>query len=325
MFNSLQQLIDQKKAITTDELNLPENRGAAIELQTRLCDLGILDPVIGGDAATPFGPVAKADGMIGPMSRSAIFEFCRLAELEYTDRLLTPGIMKALIKADPEKFLPVEFENNKFDDTRTRFAKRLLRCMRAKGYWISRSPNTYNIVYVEGVNSDGRENPDKFDEWNDRRTVIRITPGGKPEMVVNDQSTTEPGKFYTVHPLHSLGAARIAFGQYKAWADGLHQGVQPALVQRGPLRVHRDLDKSGTRNRKDPIDIGEWFGINQHTTSAKKTPALVGKYSAGCLVGRRYSWHLKFLRFVRKDYRYQMNRSYLFISTVLAGDDPLLR
>lgn len=325
MITTLQQLIDTEKSITTDELNMQANKLAAHELQSRLCKLGILDPVIGGDKDKPFGPTAESDGAIGPMTLNAIFEFHRLANLEYTDRLLTLDFTKALVKADPDKFLPVQFDNKSTDDTRTRFAKRILRCMRARGYWIARSPNACNIVYVEGVNSDGRENPDKFDEWNDRRTVIRISPGGKPEMMVNDQATTEPGKFYTVNPLHSLGAARIAFGQYKAWADGLHQGVQPALVQRGDLRVHRDIDKSGTRNKVDPIDVGNWFGINQHSTSSKSTPKLVGKYSAGCLVGRRYSWHLKFLSAVRKDFRYKMNKSYLFITTVLAGDDPLLK
>jgi hypothetical protein len=28
---------------------------------------------------------------------------------------------------------------------------------------------------------------------------------------------------------------------------------------------------------------------------------------------------------VRKDFRYRLNRGYMFISAVLAGDDPLLR
>lgn len=322
---TLQQFIANNRAVTTDDINAPEHRDAAIELQTRLCDLGILDPLFGGDKTTPFGPVEKADGKVGPMTRNAIFEFCRLANIEYIDRLLTLSFMKALVKAEPDKFLPVIFENSPKDNTKTRFAKRILRCMRAKGYWIARSPHAYNIVYIEGVESDGRENPDTFDEWNDRRIVIRIAPGGKPDMVVNDQSTTEPGKFYTQNPLHEQGAARIAFGQYKAWTDGLHQGVQPALVQRGNIRIHRDIDKSGTRNKKDPIDVGDWYGINQHSTDPDKIPELIGKYSAGCLVGRRYSWHIKFLNTVRKDFRYKMNKSYSFITAVIAGDDPLLK
>ncbi|MCW5925089.1 MAG: hypothetical protein KIS77_22425 [Saprospiraceae bacterium] len=325
MIKSLQQLIDNYQPVTTDELNLPANKAAAIELQTRLCDLGILDPAIKGDKNKPFGPVSKADGSIGPMTRNAIFEFCRLANLEYVDKLLSINLLKALVAAQPDTFLPVAFGNHPFDKGQTRLARRILRCMRDKGFWIARSPHAYNIVYVEGMNADGTENDDAFDQWNDRRIVIRIRPGGKPEILINHQGTTEPGKFYTVNPLNPQGAARIAFGQYKAWTDGLHQGEQPALVQRGEVRVHRDIDKSGTRNKVDPIDVGDWFGINQHSTSPNFTPQLVGKYSAGCLVGQVYSEHLQFLNTVRKDFRYQMNKGYYFITTVLAGDDPLLK
>ncbi|MBP6825623.1 MAG: hypothetical protein KA165_03590 [Saprospiraceae bacterium] len=322
MFSSLQQLIDQKKQVTTDELNLPENKPAAIELQSRLCDLGILDPIFKGDKDTPFGPAAKADGVIGPMTRNALFEFCKLAKIDYVDKLLPVSLTKALVSAHPDTFLPVTFDNKFGNNAKTRLAKRILRCLRAKNFWIARSPNAYNIVYIEGVNSDGNENADHFDEWNDRRFVIRIKPGGKPEIVINDQATTEPGKFYTNNPENAQGAARIAFGQYKAWVDGLHKGVQPALVQRAEVRVHRDLDKNGKRSKSDPVDVGDWFGINQHSTSPNVTPQLIGKYSAGCLVGQEYAAHLKFLSTVRKDFRYKLNKGYLFISAVIAGDDP---
>lgn len=325
MIASLQQLIDNNQPATTDELNLPENKAAAVELQTLLCDLGILDPIINGDKNKPFGPVAKADGIIGPMTRNAIFEFCRLANIEYVDKLLSVNMLQALVTAEPDTFLPVRFETHLFDKKQTRLARRILRCMRAKGYWIARSPNAYNIVYVEGMDINGDENADTFDQWNDRRIVIRVRPNGKPEIVINHQATTEPGKFYTVNPLNPQGAARIAFGQYKAWADGLHQGEQPALVQRDDVRVHRDIDQNGKRSKNDPIDVGSWFGINQHSTNPNYTPSLVGKYSAGCLVGQVYSEHLKFLATVRKDFRYQMNKGYYFVTTVLAGDDPLLK
>ena len=325
MIASLQQLIDNKQQVTTDDLNQPENKAAGLELQTRLCDLGILDPLFKGNANTPFGPVGKADGVLGPMTRNAIYEFCQLAKLEYVDKLLSLDLLRALVAADPDTFLPVWFPPHPFDKNQTRLARRILRCMQAKGYWIARSPNAYNIVYVEGMNADGRANADTFDHWNDRRIVIRIKPGGKPEIVINHHATTEPGRFYTVNPLHPKGAARIAFGQYKAWVDGLHQGEQPALVQRGEVRVHRDLDQNGKRSKNDPIDVGDWFGINQHSTSPNVTPQLVGKYSAGCLVGQVYSEHLKFLNLVRKDFRYKQSKGYMFVTTVLAGDDPLLK
>lgn len=318
---SLQQILEGGQFVTTDELNLPGNESAALELQSRLCDLGLLDPVFDGDENKPFKPVAKGDAKIGVNSRAAIREFCRFTGILYEDRVLKPELIAALLKADPQVFLPVEFNNAPGDDQQTHFAKRVLRYLRDQGYWIARSPYMYNIVYVEGANVSGHPNRDEFNQWNDRRLVIRIGKFGKPMMVVNDQATTEPGNVFTTHPLNNQGAARIAFGQYKAWVDGLHKGVQPALVQRQNVKVHRDLNKDGMRSSRDPIDIGSTFGINQHGADPGRLPVLVNGYSAGCLVGRRYEWHLSFLETVRKDTRYQQNKGYLFVSAVIAGDD----
>jgi len=321
MFTSLRQIIENGRTVTTDELNFPANRNAAKELQTRLCDLGILDPEIGGDMATPFGPISKGDGIIGANSRAAIFEFCRLANLNYIEKQLTVNVLQALVTAQPETFLPIEFGNASDDTASTRLAKRILRYMRTKGYWIARSPRMCNIVYVEGMNADGTLNPDTFNHWNDRRIVFRIASNGRPEMLVNDQATTEPGSHYTWHPLNPNGAARIAFGQYKAWVVGMHNNVQPALVQREKVRLHRDLNRDGFRSKNDPIDIGKTYGINQHSTRPGAPPEFVDSYSAGCFVGRRWDWHLSFLNIVKQDERYQQNRGYLFISTIIPGDD----
>ncbi len=321
MLTSLQQIIDENKSVTTDFLSQPANREAALEIQAKLCDLGILDPVIGGDTTTAFGPIGKGDGILGLNSRNALYEFYRLTGQKYKDRVVTPAIADLLLRAEPESFLPIEWDEMGGDSGDVILAKKILRYMRDKNYWIARSPKMYNIVYVEGMNDDGTLNEDRFNEWNDRRFVIRIAAKGKIEVVVNDQATTEPGAYYTMKPMNPNGAARMAFGQYKAWAVGLHQGKQPALVQRELLRVHRDFNKDGKRNPTDPIDIGKSFGVNQHTTSKIKTPDFVGQYSAGCLVGRRYSWHLKFLAFAKKDIRFLMNSGYLFMTAVIAGDD----
>ena len=323
MIVNLRQILDDPRSVSTDELNLLPNRAAAAELQKKLVQLGLLDPMMRGSKTQPFGPSDESDGTIGINTRSALYEFCLLAKIKYVDRRLDPKLVLKLLGAEPEKFLPIQWDNHGNDSEQTRLAKRILRYMRKKGYWIARSPSMYNIVYVEGMNDNGSLNDDKFDEWNDRRLVIRIHSDGVPEMVVNDQSTTETGKFYTTNPLNPQGAARIAFGQYKAWTVGLHQNTQPALVQRADVRVHRDGNKDGKRSPSDPIDIGTWFGINQHSTSKNKIPATIGLYSAGCLVGRRYAWHLKFLAAVKKDVRYKRNSSYLFVTAVLAGDDLL--
>lgn len=321
MANSLQELLTLGQDISVTDLTLPANKACAVDLQTRLCQLGILDPIIDGDTDKPFGPVSPADGRIGTNTRNAIFVFYQLAQLPYIDNFLTREMIKAIVEVQPDSFLPIKFDNAIDDDIQTRLAKRVLRYLRKKNYWIARAPNMCNIVYVEGLDADGKVNNDRANEWNDRRMVIQIAPGGQPRMLVNDLATTEPGRIYTLAPLHSKGAARIAFGQYKAWVDGMHKGYQPALVQRGKVRVHRDINRDGLRSDIDPIDIGDGFGINQHSTAPDYTPTFVDKYSAGCLVGCRLRWHLSFMQIVRQDVRYQMNKSYMFISTVIPGDD----
>lgn len=298
------------------------SRQQAIVLQDKLCKIGLLDPFIGGDKQRPFGPAATSDGSFGVDSEAALQEFCRLIDLPYIHGAVTPEQVTALSAAQPDSFLPIQFEDTPNDGVQTRLARRILRYMQQQGYWIARSPRARNIVYAEGMDPDGRPNSDRSDEWNDRRMVIRIAPGGEPQMLVNDQSTTEPGKFYTLNPqkLGVIGAARIAFGQYKAWRIGKHKGFQPALVQRGPLRVHRDVNKNFMRDKNDVIDIGTGFGINQHSTERKKEPRLIDRYSAGCLVGRRYEWHLSFLQIVTQDYRFDANPQYMFMSAILPGD-----
>lgn len=174
-----------------------------------------------------------------------------------------------------------------------------------------------NIVYAEGSNQDLTPNADTPNRWNDRRMIIQRY-GGAWHIVFNTDATTEPGKFYTNNPMNPLGAARIAFGQYEAWQFGLHQGVQPALVQVLPVKVHRDMNKDGKRSPTDPIEIGI-FGINQHTTKAGVTPAFVDRYSAGCLVGLNVPLHTKFLSLLKQEYRYKKNKKYIFETAILDG------
>ena len=317
----IQQLIERGQNISISDLGQPANASLTAEIQAQLCMLGLLDPIIDGNPATPFRPVRLADGQLSLETRGAIIAFHQIAKLPYVDNLLTTEVLQSLEKAQPERLLPIQLDNPPTDARSARLARRILRYMSKKGYWIARAPDMYNIVYVEGVDPDGRPNKDRFNEWNDRRIVIRIAPGGRPEIIVNDQASTEPGRFYTLNPMNPMGAARIAFGQYKAWVDGVHKGNQPALVQTGRVRLHRDRNKDGFRSPSDPIDIGNAFGINQHSTGRDITPAFVDRFSAGCLVGRRYRWHLSFMHIIRQDFRYVMNKSYVFMTTVINGDE----
>ncbi|MFB2894553.1 hypothetical protein ACE1CI_16710 [Aerosakkonemataceae cyanobacterium BLCC-F50] len=137
--------------------------------------------------------------------------------------------------------------------------------MKSLDYQVDEGANKYNIVYVEGVDANGKANSDAIDLWNDRRLVIQVIDG-KALIIGNWAATTEPGRHYTNRPMNPKGAARVQFGQYKAWSVGRHGNSFPheALIQVGLVAVCRDLNKDGFR-RGDRIGTG-LFGINQHST-----------------------------------------------------------
>jgi hypothetical protein len=191
-----------------------------------------------------------------------------------------------------------------------------------KGYQVDHGPGELNIVYVEGMNLDGTPNNDEANKWNDLRLLIEFE-GGQPKIVGKWAATTEPGRYWTEHPLSPLGAARIAFGQYASWQVGMHHADKPsgheALVQTGgPVTVCRDLNKDCLR-AGDRVQTGH-FGINQHWGYDL---AEVDKASAGCLVGQSKDGHREFMALVKSDPRYQANHKYVFATAILPESDVL--
>jgi peptidoglycan hydrolase-like protein with peptidoglycan-binding domain len=255
-----------------------------------------------------------ADGKFGPISSAAVKEFQELMKTK-EQGFLGPDTAKALIETKPEDLPQPELKLGKD------FASRIIKYMKAKGYQISVGTQEYNIVYVEGINGDGTLNSDRADYFNDRRLVIQIL-GGKPEIIGNWDGTTEPGYYYTYNTMNRNGAARIKFGQYKAWRVGTHYGggsdPHEALVQDAAITVHRDFNKDLIRTG-DKLDTG-LFDINQHWGyDLPRNNISFG--SAGCLVGRSREGHRQFMRLIKQDKRYQLNNKYLFQTTIIPGDD----
>ena len=198
-------------------------------------------------------------------------------------------------------------------------ASRILQYMDGKGYKIFEGPQEYNIVYVEGMNRDGSLNSDTLNVFNDIRLVIEVV-NGQPKLVGGPWvATTEPSKLYTNRPVNKKGAARIAFNQYAAWQVGSHNGQHEALVQTGgKVTVCRDFNKDGYRTG-DQLDSG-FHGINQHH-GYNNSKENIGTASAGCLVGRSIKEHEAFMRLIKQDCRYQKDRTFIFTTTVIPGDD----
>ncbi|QJW90579.1 peptidoglycan-binding protein [Spirosoma taeanense] len=270
------------------------------EIQTRLITLGCLD--------------APADGDFGPVSKLALRLYARQIGIQL-DETIEVLLAQSLLDFSADTFMPLTLGND--------FASRIIRYMQLRNFWVAKLPGFLNIVYVEGANEDGMPNADEFNKFNDRRIVIEIADN-KPTIRMNVLATTEPGRFFTDKPENLLGAARIAFGQYKSWRVGLHKAQTPsahkALVQVANVSVHRDLNKDGKRTG-DKIDVGSGFGINQHS-GFNADPNNIGRASAGCLVSRSTKDHEQFMKLVETDRRFsEASQGYKFISTIIAGDD----
>ena len=191
--------------------------------------------------------------------------------------------------------------------------------MEAENYEIFRKSGEKNIIYVEGSDKNGTINSDKSNHFNDLRLVFAFNHRGDAVIEGAWEGTTEPGYWYTDNPMNPDGAARIAFGQYRSWQIGIHGYSDPheALVQVGPVKVHRDYNRDMVRTG-DAIDEG-YFGINQHWGYSHPVDD-IGTASAGCLVGRTRTGHRAFMELVRSDRRCVANSDFIFTTTIIPGN-----
>ncbi|MEO9124175.1 MAG: hypothetical protein ABI262_05680 [Microcoleus sp.] len=194
----------------------------------------------------------------------------------------------------------------------------IVKYMEAQKHQVCRGKKEMNIVYVEGMNTDGTLNNDEPNHFNDVRMIIGFEDG-VPSVLGKWQATTEPGFYYTDNPMNPDGAARIAFGQYRAWQIGIHGMSEPheALVQVDSVKVHRDYNRDMIRTG-DRIDDG-LFGINQHHGFDYPVDD-IHTASAGCLVGRTRAGHSQFMEMIKSDRRYQSNPNFIFTTTIIAGN-----
>lgn len=210
-------------------------------------------------------------------------------------------------------------------DQNMEIAAKIVAFFDKKGYTYSKDQGHLNIVYIEGMNLNFTLNSDKKDEWNDLRCVFAFNPSGIPYMAFVAVCTTEPGYQATISPeaRKAFGVARIKFGQYTSWRMGFHKKARsltphPALVQFGPIPVHRDFNKDGLRTG-DAVTQG--YGINQHGTRPGYIGGNVGNWSAGCLVGQWWPEHMSFINLMATDPRYISNKKFVFTTAIIAGDD----
>jgi len=206
-----------------------------------------------------------------------------------------------------------------------RLLNKIIQYYNLNSYNIDRNPGEINICYIEGINADGSLNNDAWDRWNDRRIIFTYDADGIPDILINHQATSEPGRrpTFSLRALRRGGVFRIAFGQYqRCWVMGYHQGKpgHPALVQAPGASIwgHRDKNRDGFRTG-DLIDRGT--GINQHGTMPGFAGKLIEMWSEGCLVGRHWQQHLQFIAVCKSDTRYLLDEGYRFTTTIIPGNE----
>ena len=270
----------------------------ATDIQLELIWLKLLDP--------------PADGKFGPVSADALTEFQELLDCKESG-FLGSDTAKKLIETSPDK-VPTPNLNLSND-----LASNIIKYMEERKYFLSIGAERYNIVYVEGMDEDGSKNNNDPNEFNDIRLVIEVL-GGKPTIIGKWEATTEPGFFYTDNPMNPDGAARIAFGQYKAWEVGTHYGSgsdpHEALIQTADIQIYRDLNQDMIRTG-DKLYTGR-FEIDQHWGYDYQRND-ISYAGAGCLVGRTRDGHREFMELVKQDKRYRLNEQYRFITTIIPG------
>lgn len=178
-------------------------------------------------------------------------------------------------------------------------------CTEAHGTILATKQGETNIIYVEGMNLDFTLNNDAPNKFNDLRLVFVNDADGDPILKGKWRATTEPGTTSTNSQQAAIlkGVARIEFGYWhQCWVIGTHKEKgHPALVQSGPIGVHRDLNRDGFRTGEKTVYNVQ--GLNQHGPAWSFIGDEVNNNSAGCLVGIRRMEHEAFMRMVCNDPR----------------------
>lgn len=260
--------------------------------QQILIEQGLLDP--------------PSDGKWGNLSKSALLKFQKLSGAPNADGVLDEVAKTALKLASPPPLIQGDG-----------LIEKIISYYQRQNYWIARGTDVFNIMYIEGMYPDGTLNSDRLDEWNDTRALFQVNDSGRAKIIGAWAATSEPGAYYTFHRMNLAGAARVQFGQYWAWAVGVHGSSKPheALIQVADIEVCRDANEDGIR-AGDRIEEGQ-YGVNQHHGYDME---LIGRASAGCLVGKSIEGHQTFMKYLKSDRRYRASNAYIFNSVIIPGD-----
>ncbi len=280
-----------------------------IKVKGKLTEWGLLDPNF-ADVGDPRIKEAHTNNW-NDFCVSGAEEFLRLFGNNNADGLIDDQDADFITsRGEPQ---PLKPESDK--------EKKVVAAYQKNDWYVARGVDSYNVLWIEDVGRDWVPVKGMLDAWDDMVLIWQAEHNGRVRLVEEFyQCTTEPGTRFTFNPLNVKGAARISFGQYKAWQRGLHGSGSTAhqgFRQEGRIRVHRDLNEDGLR-LNDATEDGIFY-CNWHGTT--NSPGNVGGWSAGCSVFRYMSELRRFMSILESDRRYRLNKAYMFIGAYIAGKE----
>lgn len=246
----------------------------------------------------------NASGLYGPITQNALVNYKRENRLT-GGNMLGPTSFAHLLS----KQTPPQVANSSSND----LASKVIAVCKARKFPLKNGPN---IIGIEGVYPDGRKNADTPDRWNDSIGILDYNEqSGTGRFLCLYLGTTEPGRYYTINPLNSGGAARLQLGYHPAiWSFGLHRGYR-ALAQTGKATLVRDHNKNFLRDGR--VTEEWWRGINLHTTKTTGWRGtyndFIGQWSAGCVVIKKPNEFQEFLRILERATTQRTNFDFILI------------
>lgn len=214
-----------------------------------------------------------------------------------------------VIPVGPVKPLPAESEKHDL-------GSRVMRTMKALQYpWFE----DQNIVSIEGMDPNGVPNGNRPNAFDDIKMVL----DGNGRIIAGPyEGTTQPGRYWTEHPMASGGAFIIALGYQEIWNPGdYHDLIVWRQAEDSTIMGFRDPNMTFKRIG-NPVQHGN-IGIHHH--GGYNLPRdNISNAAAGCQVIRLTTMQAEFMRITMQCPRYLANKKgYRLGATVLEAKDLL--
>jgi hypothetical protein len=167
------------------------------------------------------------------------------------------------------------------------------------------------------MDPDGTPNKNRLNAFDDIKMVL----DGDGKIVGGPwEATTQPGKYWTEHPMASGGAFIIALGPQACWTLGEYHGLMVwRQAEDSRILGHRDPDRTYERHGP-PTEFGN-IGVHHHGGYDLPREDLRNA-AAGCQVIRLRDDQAQFMRITRRCPRYLKDRQgYRLTATVLTAQE----